>query len=91
MIRDCKAFQKLIVDRYSLVDAFFRVFNICVIGKQHVEDCEWNGVERGNTVVFLWCFRVFWLLTVATSPVESAAYTCTSQVVLAALDRDTNL
>ena len=59
MVRKCKAFKN-IVDRYSLVDAFFQVFYICVIGKQHLEDCEWNGVRSGNTVVSFWSFSLFW-------------------------------
>ena len=101
---------------FCLVDALFQVFYICVIGKQHLEDCEWNGVRSGNTVVCFWSFSKFWCgieewffcfavspweliqpcfflgiieqffyfsegspLTVATSPVGSAACTCTSQ------------
>ena len=34
-------------------------FNICEIGKQHLEDCEWNEVESGNAVVYLWSFSLF--------------------------------
>ena len=38
----------------------FQVFHICVMVKQHLEDCEWSGVESGNTVVCLWSFSLFW-------------------------------
>ena len=38
----------------------FPVFFICVIGEQHLEDCEWNGVRSGNTVVYFWSFSLFW-------------------------------
>ena len=31
-----------------------------MIGKQHLEDREWNGVGSGSTVVYLWSFSLFW-------------------------------
>ena len=49
-----------------------------------------SSVSMSSDYVFLVFFE--WsLLTVATSPVGSAACICTSQGVLAAVDRDTHL
>ena len=48
-----------------------------MIGKQHLEDCEWTGVERGNTVVYLWSFSLFgcgievWFIVLLSVAVEA--------------------
>ena len=37
---------------------FFQVFHICAIGKQHLEDREWNGVKSENTLVNFLVFQL---------------------------------